>query len=564
MKIPRGHKRLQAFLQETIDECGVSRVARMQEGKFYRDYLLKGTGDGSKQVIYNKCFDYTDNLSSTLFSPVDARYAIDYDHTDDEASLDMAVKGGKILTRDIQKTHTDEKFSQGVFWAATYGTMFLRDNWGHDGAEPNLIFPFQMGVLKENTNDIDRQEAFTIRHYITKGQFVRMVQGTTDEKDLIKNVMRSAASARKGEDFQDNLMSQLILSGINNAVSTTGTNQKQGSFLFGNAIPAFGPEVLAEMIELNETWVRDMDGGDDESMGDWVTYLSVSEHIIRGRYKKENLSGVKGETGITQIATRPIEGYFWGRSELAVVNSVQDEFVGRTNAYNRVAKMRANPARLAIGMNINANKYDAQNKPGGLLTDSSPNGKLESLAPEMPQEQEFMMRQVDEWFEQAGGFTKSMQGKGESGVRSDDHASSLIRTGSTRIRNKAINIERQYAEVGDFRLKLLAAKKATVYKTKQGIDFRLGDLPDDYRVSVDSHSSSPIFSEDNKQLALQLKKLGVIDSTTTVRMLHPPMEDEIVDTIARAEKTNQKLMEEAKKADPQSFWSSILGGKKKK
>lgn len=565
MKIPRGHKRLQAFLENTIDECGVSRTQRMNEAKYYRDYLLKGTADGSKQVVFNKCLPYMDFVSSTLFSPVDARFSIDYDYTDDPESLDMAVKAAKIVTRDVQKTDTDSKFSQGVFWGGTYGCMFLRDNWGHLGAESNLVFPNQMGVLKENTNDLERQEAFTIRHYITKGQFMRMAQGHPDEKDLIKNVMKSAASARKGEDFQENLMSQLILSGINNAVSTQGSNQKQGSFLFGNAIPSFGAEVLAEMIQLDETWVRDMESEDEDTPGDWVTFLSVSEHIIEGRYKQRNLSGVAGETGITQICPNPVEGYFWGRSMLANINSVQDEFVGRMNAYNRVAKMRANPARLGIGMmGLNAEKYAAQNKPGGFLSDSSSNGKLESLAPEMPQEQEYMMRQIDDMFDQAGGMTQSMQGKGDSGVRSDDHANTLVRTGSTRIRNKAINIERQYAEVGDFRLKLMAAKTATVYKTSKGTEFRLQDLPDDWRVAVDSHSSSPVFAEDNKQQALQLKKLGVIDSTTTVRMLHPPMEDEIVETIKRAEEANQKLMEEAKKADPQSFWSSILGGKKKK
>lgn len=565
MKIPRGYKRLQAFLETTVEECGVSRQARMNEAKFYRDYLLRGTSDGKTQVVANKCFPHVDMMSSTLFSPVDARFTIDYDHTDDPSSLDMAVKASRILTRDIQKSDTDSEFGEGVFWGCTYGCMFLRDNWGHHGAEPSLIFPFQMGVLKENTNGLGRQEAFTIRHYITKGQFVRQVQGHPDEKELIKNVMRTAASARKGEDFQENMMSQLILSGINNAVSTTGTNQKQGSFLFGNAIPAFGPEVLAEMIELNETWVFDMESDEDDSPGDWVTFLSVGEHIIEGRYKQRNLSGVKGETGITQICPHPIKGYFWGRSDLANVNNLQDEFNGRMNAYNRVAKMRANPARLAIGMaGLNSEKYAAQNKPGGFLTDSTPNGKIESLAPEMPQEQEYMMNQISELFDEAGGFSNGMQGKGESGVRSNNHADTLIRTGSTRIRDKAINIERQFSEVGDFRLKLMAAKTATIYKTESGVEFRLTDLPADWRVSVDSHSSSPVFSEDNKQMALQLKKLGVIDSATTVRMLHPPMEDEIVDTIRRAEKVQQQEMAEAKKADPQGFWAALLGGKSKK
>lgn len=568
MKIPRGYKRLQAFLETTIGECGVSRQSRMNEAKFYRDYLLRGSPDGSKQVVFNKCGPYIDFVSSTLFSPIEARFLIDYEYTDDEASLDMAVKAARILTRDLQKTNTDEKFSQGVYWASTYGCMFLRDNWGHHGAEPNLVFPCQMGVLKENTNDLDRQEAFTLRHYITKGQFMRMIMGHPDEAELKKNVLRTAASARKGEDFQDNMMNQLILSGINNAVSVTGTNQKQGSFLFGNAIPSFGAEVLAEMIELNETWVRDLEtAGDDEGdYGDWVTFLSVGEHIIEGRYKQRNLSDVYGETGFTQIVPFPVEGYFWGRSKLADVNNLQDEFVGRLNAYNRIAKMRANPARLATGMSgLTEPKFSAQNKPGGLLSDANPNAKMQSLAPDMPTEQEYMMGQVDTFFDEAGGLTEGMKGQGAAGVRSDDHFSGMIRTGSTRIRNKAINVERQYSEVGDFRLKLLQVKKpgTQIHKTKKGVEFRLIDLPPDWRVTVDSHSSSPMFSDDNRQLALQLAKLKIIDGVTAIRMIHPPMEDEVVDSIERKEKQEQEMLEKAAKQDP-SIWAKIFGGGKKK
>lgn len=561
MKIPRVYKKLQAFLNDTIDECNVSRQQRINEARYYRDYLLKGTATNEYKVHFNKIYPFVDMMASTLFSPIDARFLIDYDYTDDPKSIDMALKAARIITRDIQKTKTDNTFGEGVFWSCVYGSMFLRDNWGHHGAESTLIFPSQMGVLKENTLDLARQEAFTIVHYITRGQFMRLISDHPDREQLIKDVVKAAASARKSDEMQNNIMNQLIISGINNAMTTNGSqNTKHGAFLFGSAQPAFGPEVLAEMIQLDETWIMDMESSD---AGDYVTYLSVGEHIIEGRYKKRNLSGVKGETGITQISPHPMEGYFWSRSELANVIPLQDEFVGRMHAYNRIAKMRANPARVGIGMpGINEQRYKAANTPGGYMSDSTPGGKMESLAPEMPTEQQYMMDQIDAYFDEAGGFTQGMKGKGEAGVRAGDHADTLIRNGSARIRDKAINIERQYADVGDFRLKLMAAKQATNYKTENGDEFRLGDLPGDWRVTVDSHSSSPVFAEDNKQMALQLKKLGVIDASTTVRMLHPPMEDEIVDTIKRSEKQNAELQEKAAKQDP-SFWSKLLTGKKK-
>jgi hypothetical protein len=40
--------------------------------------------------------------------------------------------------------------------------------------------------------------------------------------------------------------------------------------------------------------------------------------------------------------------------------------------------------------------------------------------------------------------------------------------------------------------------------------FLLAEIPDDRRVTVDSHSTSPIFSDDTKQLIYQAAKLGYV------------------------------------------------------
>jgi hypothetical protein len=39
----------------------------------------------------------------------------------------------------------------------------------------------------------------------------------------------------------------------------------------------------------------------------------------------------------------------------------------------------------------------------------------------------------------------------------------------------------------------------------------LTDLPEDWRVTVDSHSSSPIFSDESQQLIFALRKTGDVD-----------------------------------------------------
>ena len=41
--------------------------------------------------------------------------------------------------------------------------------------------------------------------------------------------------------------------------------------------------------------------------------------------------------------------------------------------------------------------------------------------------------------------------------------------------------------------------------------FMLNDLPEDWRITVDSHSSSPIFADEATQLLFALRKVGDVD-----------------------------------------------------
>ena len=40
---------------------------------------------------------------------------------------------------------------------------------------------------------------------------------------------------------------------------------------------------------------------------------------------------------------------------------------------------------------------------------------------------------------------------------------------------------------------------------------RFADLPEDWRITVDSHSSSPIFADENTQMVFAAQKLGIVD-----------------------------------------------------
>ena len=50
---------------------------------------------------------------------------------------------------------------------------------------------------------------------------------------------------------------------------------------------------------------------------------------------------------------------------------------------------------------------------------------------------------------------------------------------------------------------------------KMDDNFMLSDLPEDWRITVDSHSSSPIFQDENTQLVFAAHKDGTVDETAT-------------------------------------------------
>ena len=65
--------------------------------------------------------------------------------------------------------------------------------------------------------------------------------------------------------------------------------------------------------------------------------------------------------------------------------------------------------------------------------------------------------------------------------------------------------------------------------------FTLADLPDDVSLTVDSHSSSPAFSQDAKALAFDLFKVGAMSATDLVEHVDAPDPDELYAGIARRE-----------------------------
>jgi hypothetical protein len=98
----------------------------------------------------------------------------------------------------------------------------------------------------------------------------------------------------------------------------------------------------------------------------------------------------------------------------------------------------------------------------------------------------------------------------------------------------------------------MQADDPSIYETNDNkIQFTLKQLPDNFQVQVDSHSASPAFAEDNRQIAIALARAGAIDAEDLIHMLHPPGAELLLSRLrqrqkaqaqeAKAEKTEQLI-----------------------
>lgn len=578
MRIPKNEKALIPFVKDIISECAVSRSSRMTEYRKNRAIYYMGTTVPGQRVIYNRCYPHIHRLSAYLFSPADVRLGIKYENVYEASWFAKAERASKALTFEAHTSNIDDVFSEAVDWALIDGKSFvklkalmkkgegaLEGQEVFSDLEGSVIQAKYMGVLREDIAELDRQEAFTYTTWITPSMLRIQLANHPNYKDIYERAVAGTQGDTNTNQFQQSeFMKEVILSygsGGNSAMTLQGTaNTNTGNApLFSGPIATLDPEVISSLIKFEEVWIR------DDERDDWTTIQFIAPDIIvEGKYQHRNLCGVKGEQPFREVCANKTNGYFWGFSEFGIVGSLQENLNRRWDDVDRLIQLAVRAPKFGSGITgISEMERNALNSPGGWFTDAQPGSKIENLSPTIPPELFSYVGKLDEMFDEVAGFKPTLSGEGSAGVRSAAHADTLVRQSSPHLRDRALLIERQFAEVGDLAFKMMQAKDARMYKAKDGSEFLLSQIPDDAKVEVDSHTSSPAFSEDTKQLALSLRKLGVIDDVDTIRLTHPQDEDVLMEKAQAKAKAQEELQQEAKKADPQGFFQSLFGKKKK-
>jgi len=524
MKIPKNALDRDEFFKDVIYKCEVSIGSRKIDYASLRNWYLFGNGPDEAPALYNKIFPHLDQLTSFLYSAETTRFSINLGASIPENEHQKVPVLTKALNDEWLNSNADQVFSTATTWSLVYGTAYVKLIM-NNGIHPYMVEPGSVGVLREDITYTDRQEALIQKYYITKSELYARLYSHPRREEIVQRV----GSMPHERTEIANGLERIIISQSNPTIYGNVNLDLAG----GNRYKA---EVSEDTVEMTELWIW------DDDIADYRVVTKADPDVIIYDRPGESLF-MKGELPFVQLCPNPLYDYYWGGSEVQRLIYLQQLRNRRmTDILDLLSKQVSPPTALIGFTGILDEKNFALNRAGGLLSTDMPNAKVEKMAPNMPPDLFTEIREIDAMFEEASGIGNVLSGKGEAGVRSAGHASQLARLGSSRTKKRALVIEDSLEKVATLYLKCMQQYDDTRFKDTQGHTFIAEQFTSNFTVKVDAHSNSPIFMEDNRQMAFNLFKAGVIDKESLIDLVEPPMKEEL--------KSRLKKMEASKAGQP--------------
>jgi len=603
MFIPR--RQVSKWAAELVQQCTPDIEERIQRGALYRNVYLTGDENGNP-ATYLKTFSYIETLAAMLFSPLELHYSLKFNGGGNLTQRAMGRIASSELHEMLSESGVYGAAKEATKWGLVKGKAFVKLNWEDGAFAPYMIQPEFMGVLLPNLNDLNRQPAFVHSTYYTPSQFAHAFKALPNIRELMRDIGKRGQRGRPDErPERANALKQIILGGLNpfqQAGNSPAMASSRGIVNWlGGPQATFDPKIMAQLIRIDELWVK------DSVTDDWATFQTVGDVMVTGGEVIRNafstmfdpknplrrLPEVFREHNpldkmqpFVAFAPCEVDGYFWGRSEVCNVGVLQMQMNGRIDGINKLLRRQENPPRYFTGTTaITRDKYSAMTLPGGYFVDPAPNAKANNLYPELPEGLWESLHELDQMFDEMSGMPPVMRGRGEAGVRAQGHARTLTQNAAPRFKQRALDVE---ASVTTLAALGLAMAKAFDNRTlvawlkpettnvvalippddpeleapapgMKPYPFRWLHLPDDAKVRVDSHSSSPIFGMEERELQFELAKAGAIGPEELLDAIHPPNEMEAIATLERKEIAQAKLI-----AEHPELLEHQMGGKRKR
>jgi hypothetical protein len=562
LELPKDPVKLLQAAMDIAETCRVSSGIRAAYCRQLDAMIETGQQDGTRSII-NLMYGVVDRLSSHLFSPTGLRFMVDFENHYPKEWQERARVAARTLTRNWSRNNTDMTFGAGVFEALKYGASIMKQWTQEDGPEhiptyhKKLVKPWQFGVFREDVSDLDSQPAMCETVMLTMPEVWRRIYRFDDAEKLFKRIREHAQRGVAGDEY--NSFFHQVLSTSTLSTGNTGmTRPVPGGIVQLNNDPSYailGPEIAAELVRMHEIWVW--------GETDYKMIQIIEPDILLSRYRLTN-GLIPGDSGsgvhpYTKIQPNERDDYFWGRPEISDLIEPQGWLSTTANDIKRLLGLQVDKILGFTGIDGLTDETFDQYRGTGFY--SVPQGaSISDLTPKFPAEVIPMLDKMMGLIERIAGFDNILSGGGEPGVRAGVHADTLMKTAAPRLRDRSLLVERQAAEAADLTLTLMAAKDQRKYWTNgdsiekmEETGFHLKDIPDDRQVSVDSHSSSPIFADDHQNLIGFGIKAGFLDGEDAINELPFPNKDLLIQRFKERNAAKAAQLAQLQKSDPEAY-----------
>lgn len=502
------------LFQELIDQCFVSQSNRVTSYQNLWSYYLWGSNTDAIPVL-SKIYGHLDTVTSFLYSADTTRFKYELGAAAPDSELEKIPKLKEHFTQTWRNSHADIMFGEQLTNALIFNTMIMMPDWkAGRGLQMYVIQPHNFGVLREDLTGLDNQEAVAFEYQITRSQLENNLADHPRKAEILSKVIVGGSKPTQ---------SDALPPAVENIIASQVTPNIVGQAVWwANPQIFYQPMIGVDMVTMQDLWVW------DDSDADYRR-VTMSEGVVV--YDRPNTflprvgNEERGQLPFVQIAPNPMTGYFWGRSEILQLLKLQDAWAHRLNQIIRLNDKVTDPPKMAFGVNAEWDEISAAlNSPGGGYSqgDTMPGAKIENMAPTIPESVWHEMDYLDRLYLEASGISPIMKGQGESGVRSRGQTDTLARLGSSRTKKRALIVEASLDELATKVSQLIRRNDPTRLPFgKPGEKFVASQFTSDHTVKVDAHSQSPVFIEDEKELAFSLLEARAIDRETLLEMTHP-------------------------------------------
>jgi len=510
VKVPGDAARKIAFYSDLVSKCEASRATRMDNYKKWRAWYLQGSD--RQPGRFNKIYSHIDQLSSFMFSQETTKFTVNVDPSVSDMWLARVPTVNRALLQEWHASNGDIVFGFALTWAFVYGTMLLKHRWHGKQVEAFPVFPHDFGVLREDTPMLARQEAFCHWYTISKSQLEYEL--TMAHHPRMAEILKNVVSGPKSEAPPGEARVIDVSTTVPSLGSVQGTVE-----MWPSGVVSYDPVVNDDLVELVELYLWDDDLADYRIVTMAEPGIDIYDRAMERMF-------VKAEQPFVQVCPCPAPDYFWGYSETERLVPLQNLRNDRFDQIQHILDKQANPPKAVSGYTgVIDEIVKALDTPGGVIQSDMPGAKADQIAPNVPEDLFREVAAIDMMFEEMSGITNIMQGRGESGVRSQAHAGQLARLGSSRAKKRALIVEDALEAMATTYLQVMQKFDGKrTYRGEDGVEFVLDQFTDAYVVKVDSHSNSPLFQEDQRQLAMELFKAKAIDRNELLMLVDPPMQ----------------------------------------